>query len=106
MVVRSNSGRVPGGSSGVVGGGSSGGVSGARNNENEWLSSDETKKNFIAKYHDGCQIGLYGWRRKCLFLVLTILLFLVVVNLALTLWILKVMEFSSVSLSICLFLYQ
>ena len=64
--------------------------------ENEWLSSAEPKKNFIAKYQDGCQIGLYGWRRRCLFLVLTILLLLVVVNLALTLWILKVMEFSSV----------
>ncbi|ODM99510.1 Delta-sarcoglycan [Orchesella cincta] len=63
--------------------------------ENEWLSSDETRKNFIAKYHEGCQVGLYGWRRRCLFLVLSILLLLVIVNLALTLWILKVMEFSA-----------
>jgi len=65
--------------------------------DNEWLSSDETRKNFIAKYHDGCQSGLYGWRRRCLFLVLIILLLLVIINLALTLWILKVMEFSVVS---------
>ncbi|CAG7688220.1 unnamed protein product, partial [Allacma fusca] len=63
--------------------------------ENEWLSTEETRRNFIAKYQDGCQIGLYGWRRRCLFLVLAILLLLVVINLALTLWILKVMEFSS-----------
>ncbi|XP_021954197.1 delta-sarcoglycan [Folsomia candida] len=63
--------------------------------ENEWLSADETKKNFVAKYHDGCQVGLFGWRRRCLFLVLIILLLLVIINLALTLWILKVMEFST-----------
>jgi hypothetical protein len=65
--------------------------------DNEWLSSEETRKNFIAKYNDGCQSGLYGWRRRCLFLVLIILLLLVIINLALTLWILKVMEFSAVS---------
>lgn len=67
--------------------------------DNEWLSTDETRKNFIAKYNEGCQVGLYGWRRRCLFLVLIILLLLVIINLALTLWILKVMEFSPVSLT-------
>lgn len=40
-------------------------------------------------------IGLYGWRRKCLFVLILGLLTLIVLNLALTLWILKVMEFST-----------
>lgn len=45
----------------------------------------------------GYHIGLYGWRKKCLFLLILGLMVLIIVNLALTLWILKVMEFSSVS---------
>lgn len=44
----------------------------------------------------GYYIGLYGWRKKCLFLLIFGLMILIIVNLALTLWILKVMEFSSV----------
>lgn len=43
------------------------------------------------------QLGLYGWRKKCLFLLVFALMLLIVLNLALTLWILKVMEFSAVS---------
>lgn len=43
--------------------------------------------------------GVYGWRKKCLFVLIFGLLTLIVTNLALTLWILKVMEFSSVSLT-------
>lgn len=39
-------------------------------------------------------IGLYGWRRKCLFILILGLLILIILNLILTLWILKVMEFS------------
>lgn len=65
--------------------------------QNEWLSSEEPNKHFVAHYTTGCPVGLYGWRRRCLFLVMAILLFLVILNLALTLWILKVMEFSGVS---------
>lgn len=42
------------------------------------------------------KIGIYGWRKKCLYVLILILLIMVVVNLALTLWVLKVMEFSSV----------
>ncbi|KAL5278427.1 SGCG family protein [Megaselia abdita] len=40
-------------------------------------------------------LGIIGWRKKCLFIILFILLVLIVTNLALTLWILKVMEFST-----------
>lgn len=44
------------------------------------------------------RIGIYGWRKKCLYILILVLLIMVVVNLALTLWVLKVMEFSSVSI--------
>lgn len=42
-------------------------------------------------------VGLYGWRRRSLFMTLIFLLLLVMLNLGLTLWMLKVMEFSAVS---------
>ncbi|XP_066140703.1 delta-sarcoglycan isoform X1 [Euwallacea fornicatus] len=45
--------------------------------------------------HQGFRLGIYGWRKKCLFALILILLFIVIVNLALTLWVLKVMDFSS-----------
>ncbi|GAB0087063.1 uncharacterized protein DMENIID0001_013330 [Sergentomyia squamirostris] len=43
----------------------------------------------------GFHMSLYGWRKKCLCTLILGLMLLIVVNLALTLWILKVMEFSS-----------
>ncbi|KRT83178.1 hypothetical protein AMK59_3363, partial [Oryctes borbonicus] len=39
--------------------------------------------------------GIYGWRKRCLYILVLTLLIMVIVNLALTLWVLKVMEFSS-----------
>ncbi|XP_063223969.1 delta-sarcoglycan [Bacillus rossius redtenbacheri] len=45
----------------------------------------------------GCRfkVGIYGWRKRCLYLLILALMVMVIVNLALTLWVLKVMEFSS-----------
>uniref|UniRef100_A0A8W7PKC2 Uncharacterized protein n=1 Tax=Anopheles coluzzii TaxID=1518534 RepID=A0A8W7PKC2_ANOCL len=43
------------------------------------------------------QLALYGWRKKCLYALIFVLMVMIIVNLALTLWIMKVMEFSSVS---------
>ncbi|XP_058443310.1 zeta-sarcoglycan isoform X2 [Malaya genurostris] len=43
----------------------------------------------------GVQLTLYGWRKKCLYSVILVLMIMIIINLALTLWILKVMEFSS-----------
>nr|XP_055215647.1 gamma-sarcoglycan isoform X1 [Gorilla gorilla gorilla] len=40
------------------------------------------------------KIGIYGWRKRCLYLFVLLLLVILVVNLALTIWILKVMWFS------------
>lgn len=42
-------------------------------------------------------LGIIGWRKKCLYVLLIILMLLIITNLVLTLWILKVMEFSTVS---------
>jgi len=41
-------------------------------------------------------LGLIGWRKKCLYTLLLLLMLLIITNLVLTLWILKVMEFSTV----------
>lgn len=41
-------------------------------------------------------LTFYGWRKKCLYTLILLLAILITINLALTLWILKVMEFSSV----------
>ncbi|KAM3590997.1 uncharacterized protein V6R79_020335 [Siganus canaliculatus] len=38
--------------------------------------------------------GLYGWRKRCLYFFLLLLLVTMIVNLALTVWIIKVMNFS------------
>lgn len=47
---------------------------------------------------DGANI-IYGWRKQCLYVIIFLLMVLISVNLALTLWILKVMEVSSVSVA-------
>ncbi|XP_075157909.1 sarcoglycan delta [Haematobia irritans] len=40
-------------------------------------------------------LGLIGWRKKCLYTLLVLLMLLIIINLGLTLWILKVMEFTT-----------
>ena len=44
------------------------------------------------------KIGIYGWRKRCLYLFVLLLLIVLLVNFALTIWILKVMWFSPVSI--------
>ncbi|KAG8452897.1 hypothetical protein GDO86_004627, partial [Hymenochirus boettgeri] len=39
-------------------------------------------------------IGIYGWRKRCLYLFVLLLIIILLVNFALTIWILKVMWFS------------
>ncbi|XP_035780507.1 uncharacterized protein LOC118460357 isoform X2 [Anopheles albimanus] len=41
------------------------------------------------------QLALYGWRKKCLYALILLLTIMIIINMALTLWIMKVMEFSS-----------
>lgn len=49
----------------------------------------------------GFRLGVYGWRKKCLYSLVLALMLIVILNLALTVWLLKVMGFSSVSRVIC-----
>ncbi|CAL8349868.1 unnamed protein product, partial [Boreogadus saida] len=41
-------------------------------------------------------VGIYGWRKRCLYFFILLLLVTMIVNLALTIWILKVMNFTPV----------
>ncbi|EFN67368.1 hypothetical protein EAG_04830 [Camponotus floridanus] len=43
----------------------------------------------------GFRLGVYGWRKRCLYSLVLILMVIVILNLALTVWLLKVMGFSS-----------
>lgn len=43
------------------------------------------------------KVGIYGWRKRCLYFFVLLLMILILVNLALTIWILKVMNFTIVS---------
>lgn len=42
-------------------------------------------------------IGLYGWRKRCLYFFILLLVVVIITNLALTIWILVVLNFSLVS---------
>ncbi|KAG9348524.1 hypothetical protein JZ751_002260 [Albula glossodonta] len=43
-------------------------------------------------------IGIYGWRKRCLYLFVLLLIVILVVNFALTIWILRVMWFNSMGM--------
>jgi cell division septal protein FtsQ len=46
----------------------------------------------------GVTFGIAGWRRRCVFCLIVLLIVMVVANLALTLWIMAVMRFTTVSI--------
>ncbi|XP_054829794.1 gamma-sarcoglycan [Eublepharis macularius] len=43
-------------------------------------------------------IGIYGWRKRCLYLFVLLLIIILIVNFALLIWILKVMWFSPIGM--------
>lgn len=43
------------------------------------------------------KVGIYGWRKRCLYFFVLLMMILILVNLGLTIWILKVMNFTIVS---------
>lgn len=49
------------------------------------------------------QVGIYGWRKRCLYLLVTLLFAMVIMNVALTVWVLRVLDFSLVSEQCVLF---
>lgn len=44
-------------------------------------------------------IGIYGWRKRCLYLFVLLLIIILIVNLALTIWIFMVMWFNTVGVA-------
>lgn len=42
-------------------------------------------------------VGIYGWRKRCLYGFVLFLMLVIIINLALTIWILRVLSFSVVS---------
>ena len=46
-------------------------------------------------------IGLYGWRKRCLYFFVLLLVVVIITNLALTIWILVVLDFSHVCIKRC-----
>lgn len=51
---------------------------------------DATAAAFVQKQ----QVGIYGWRKRCLYLLVTLLFAMVIMNVALTVWVLRVLDFS------------
>ncbi|KAL4703404.1 hypothetical protein ACJJTC_011193 [Scirpophaga incertulas] len=56
----------------------------------------DTKADSIRNsYNSQFKVGIYGWRKKCLYILVMALMFMMVINLVLTLWVLKVLNFNS-----------
>ncbi|XP_063823746.1 zeta-sarcoglycan-like [Ostrinia nubilalis] len=56
----------------------------------------DTKADSIRNsYNSQFKVGIYGWRKKCLYVLVMALMFMMIINLALTLWVLKVLDFNS-----------
>ncbi|KAG6464264.1 hypothetical protein O3G_MSEX014397, partial [Manduca sexta] len=56
----------------------------------------DTKPDSIRNsYNSQFKVGIYGWRKKCLYIFVMALMFMMIINLALTLWVLKVLDFNS-----------
>ncbi|XP_012547195.2 delta-sarcoglycan-like [Bombyx mandarina] len=56
----------------------------------------DTKPDSIRNsYNSQFKVGIYGWRKKCLYILVIALMFMMIINLALTLWVLKVLDFNS-----------
>lgn len=65
------------------------------NNDMDEFKEEEDNKSNAAPLT--LNIGVYGWRKRCLYFSLLLLLVIIAVNLALTIWILIVLDFNSVS---------
>ena len=60
----------------------------------EWGSGPLPATHIIYK------IGVYGWRKRCLYALLLGLILMIVINFALTIWIIRVMNFTVVSMNV------
>ncbi|XP_046835872.1 zeta-sarcoglycan isoform X1 [Vespa crabro] len=55
----------------------------------------EDRTSSAATCKGGFRLGIYGWRKRCLYSLVLTLMVIVILNLALTVWLLKVMGFTS-----------
>lgn len=46
------------------------------------------------------KVGIYGWRKRCLYFLILLILVLGLINLALVIWVIRVQDFSFVSITI------
>ncbi|XP_042236984.1 delta-sarcoglycan-like [Homarus americanus] len=81
------------GARGVLGGGEGprGGLGGSSGTGLEQRSGQGTTVQCGSHQY---RLGLYGWRRRCLYTLVLLLLVMVILNLALTLFILRVLDFT------------
>ncbi|XP_018802641.1 PREDICTED: delta-sarcoglycan [Bactrocera latifrons] len=86
-----------GGSSSASGSGNSSNHSSNSNSNNNNNNRSNTLHKENSAFMDslGAHLELVGWRKKCLYGLLVLLMLLIITNLVLTLWILKVMEFTT-----------
>ncbi|XP_049311971.1 uncharacterized protein LOC105222018 isoform X2 [Bactrocera dorsalis] len=92
---RMTAGAAGGSSSASGSGNSSNHSSNSNSNNNNNHSNTLHKENSALMDSLGAHLELVGWRKKCLYGLLVLLMLLIITNLVLTLWILKVMEFTT-----------
>ncbi|XP_061904852.1 delta-sarcoglycan isoform X1 [Entelurus aequoreus] len=63
----------------------------------DWMTQEQCSHRNNVQTSDKPQVykvGIYGWRKRCLYFFVLLLMILILINLALTIWILKVMNFT------------
>ncbi|XP_067635768.1 probable serine/threonine-protein kinase cdc7 [Eurosta solidaginis] len=82
--------------SAASGSGNSSNHSNSNNNNNSTLhkGGNNNANNIVYMDNLSAHLELVGWRKKCLYGLLVLLMLLIITNLVLTLWILKVMDFT------------
>ena len=74
-----------------------------QNNNQTYTSSNqnnqqiqENQRGMVGSNGGNNKNAIYGWRKQCLYFIIFLLMVLISINLALTLWVLKVLEVSKV----------
>ncbi|XP_049865028.1 zeta-sarcoglycan-like [Pectinophora gossypiella] len=62
---------------------------------NNNTARDTKAESIRNSYNSQFKVGIYGWRKKCLYILVMSLMLMMIINLALTLWVLKVLDFNS-----------
>lgn len=52
----------------------------------DWNNTDPAKVEY--------KIGIYGWRKRCVYFLILLILVIAVINLSLTIWVMRVMDFN------------